>query len=94
MGNKFVTKLIQTFHPTSVFSLHVDLTELKMGVLQHNFTLDLGIGQTKDLLIRMGWNLREEAKLLLPFDECHTPNHLFIMNIIVWCVFTIQQFWL
>ena len=33
---------------------------------------------------RIGWNLKTEAKLLLPFDECPTSDHSFIMNIIVW----------
>lgn len=32
----------------------------------------------------MGWNLREEVKSLPPFDECPTPNHGLVMNIIIW----------
>lgn len=32
----------------------------------------------------MGWNLKEEAELLSPFDECPTTSYFFIMNIIVW----------
>ena len=32
----------------------------------------------------MGWNLKEEAELLPPFDECSTLSYIFIMNIIVW----------
>ena len=36
------------------------------------------------MLKRIEWNLREEAKSLLPFDECPTPQHRFLMNIIIW----------
>lgn len=32
----------------------------------------------------IGWNLREEAKSLPLFDECPTPQHRFLMNIIIW----------
>jgi len=38
----------------------------------------LGEGQTREIL------KREEAKSLPPFDECPTPEHKFLMNIIVW----------
>lgn len=36
------------------------------------------------MLRKMGWNLKEEAKLLPPFDEYPTPHHSHIMNIIAW----------
>ena len=32
----------------------------------------------------IGWNLREEAKSLPPYNECPTPIHTLVMNIIVW----------
>ena len=28
--------------------------------------------------------MREKAKSLAPFDECPTPQHCFLMNIIIW----------
>jgi len=84
MGNKHTKKLIQVFQPTVVFSLHGSSLELEMGVLQHNLTMCLGEGQMKEMLKQIGWNLREEAKSLPPFDECLTPQHLFLMNIIIW----------
>ena len=55
-----------------------------MGVLQHILTISPGERQTRDMLIWIRWSLREEAKLLPPFDGCPTPNHKFLMNIIVW----------
>ena len=84
MGNKPITKLIQMFQPTSVFSLLVVSQEMEMGVLQHNITMILGEGQTKLMLKRIGWNLKEKAKLMPPFDEYPTLNHILLMNIIVW----------
>lgn len=83
MGNKHTTKLKQVFQPTVVFSLHGLSLELEMGVLQHNLTICLGEGQIKEMLKRIGWNLREKAKSPPPFDECPTPQHLFLMNIII-----------
>lgn len=44
----------------------------------------LGEGQMKEMLRWIEWNLKEETKLLPPFDECPTSNHIFLMNIIVW----------
>ena len=32
----------------------------------------------------IGWNLRKEVQPLPPFDESLIPDHLVIMNIIVW----------
>ena len=32
----------------------------------------------------MGWNLREKAKCQTQIEECPTPHHHLIMNIIVW----------
>jgi len=37
-----------------------------------------------ELVKKTGWNLMEEARLLPPFDECPTPNHRLVMNIITW----------
>jgi len=37
-----------------------------------------------ELVRKTGWNLMEEAKYLLSFDECPTPNHCLVMNIITW----------
>ena len=45
-----------------------------MGVLQHNLTMLPREGRTNEMLKRIGGNLREEAKLLPPFDECPTPS--------------------
>lgn len=52
-----------------------------MEVLQHNLTMYPEEGQTKEKLKQIGWNLRDEAKSLLPFDECSTLDHIFLMNI-------------
>ena len=41
-------------------------------------------GQTREMVDRTEWNLREEAESLPPFDDCSTIDHLIIMNIIVW----------
>lgn len=84
MGNKHTTKIIQVFQPTMVFNMHVAVQEMEMGVLQHNLTMLPKEGQTKEMVNWVGWNLREEAKLLPPFDECPTSEHSLIMNIIVW----------
>ena len=84
MGNKPITKLIQVFQPTSVFSLLVVSQEMEMGVLQHSITMILIEGQTKFMVKRIGWYLLEMAKLMPPFDECPTLNHILLMNIIVW----------
>ena len=50
MGNKPITKLIQMFQLTSVFSLLVVSQEMEMEVLQHNITMIPGEGQTKLML--------------------------------------------
>ena len=50
------------------------------GVLQHNLTMLLGEGQSKEMLKQIRWNLREEVKSLPLFDECSNPDHVFIMN--------------
>jgi len=81
MGSKHTTKLIQVFQPNVVFNLHVFSQETEMEVLQHNLTMYPEEGQTKEKLRQIGWNLRDEAKSLLPFHECPTPNHIFLMNI-------------
>ena len=83
-GNKNTTKQIQVFQPYMMFSLLVMSQEMEMWVLQHNVTLIPGERQSLDMLKRIGWNLREEAKLMLPIDKCPTSQHQFIMNIIVW----------
>ncbi|KAL4652518.1 hypothetical protein ACB092_01G239100 [Castanea dentata] len=67
-----------------VFSLHGSLQELEMGLLQHNLTMCLVEGQMKEMLKRIRWNLREEAKSLPPFDEFPTLQHLFLTNVMIW----------
>uniref|UniRef100_A0A7N2LPP0 Uncharacterized protein n=1 Tax=Quercus lobata TaxID=97700 RepID=A0A7N2LPP0_QUELO len=41
-------------------------------------------GQTKEVLAKIGWNLRIEAELLPSFDECPTLDHQLTMNVIIW----------
>ena len=84
MGNWYAMKIIQVFQPTTIFNLHVMAEEKKMGVLEHCIAMMPGIGQTMELVKKTKWNLIEEARLLPPFDECLTPNHWLVMNIIVW----------
>ena len=55
-----------------------------MGVLKHCLTLIPGRSQETKMLEKIGWNLRKEAEVRPPLDECPTPNHHFIMNIIIW----------
>jgi len=55
-----------------------------MGVLEHYLTLCPGRGQTKEVLAKIGWNLRIEAELLPSFDECPTLDHQLTMNVIIW----------
>lgn len=59
-----MAKLVQVFHPSVLFSLLVASQEMEMGVLQ-------------EMLKRTGWSLREEAKLLLAFDECPNLDYIF-----------------
>ena len=84
MRNKPTTKLVQVFQLTVTFNLHVLSQEMEMGVLQHSLTLYPREGQTREVLKWTGWNLRYEAKSMSPFDECPTPNHNFLMNIVIW----------
>lgn len=84
IGNKPSTKLVQVFRPTVCINLHVLAQEMEMGVLHHNMAWFPRKGQTREVLMRTGWNLREEAKLMSPIDECPTPNHCFLMNVIIW----------
>lgn len=83
MANQHTAKLIQVFHPTMYFLLHVIGRVLEMGVIQHCKTLTPGKGQSREMLKLTGWNLMDEAKHLPQFDECPTPFHSLIMNIIV-----------
>ena len=55
-----------------------------MGVLEHCIAMMPRIGQTMELVKKTKWNLMEETRLLPPFDECLTPNHWLVMNIIAW----------
>ena len=57
--------------------------KMEMGVLEHCLTLIPRRGQTSEMLAKIGQNLRKEAELLPPFNECPTPNRLLSMNIIV-----------
>lgn len=43
-----------------------------------------GTNHLKEMMIQMGWNLMEKVKLVPPLNECQTPNHRLVMNIIVW----------
>ena len=72
------------FQPTIIFNLHVRAEEKKIGVLDYYLTMMLGIGQPTELVKKTGWNLVEEARLLPPFDECPTPSHQLVKNIIAW----------
>lgn len=84
MGNRHAIKLLQVFQPIMEFNFHSIATERMMGMLEHCVTLMLGRGQTTEMVKMTGWNLLEEAKLLPLFDECSTPNHCLVMNIIAW----------
>lgn len=66
------------------FNIQSIATEKLMGVLEHCVTMMSGKGQTMEMVRKTKWNLMEEAKYLPPFDECPTPNHCLIMNIIAW----------
>lgn len=84
MGNKLSMKLIQGLQPTRVLNLLVASQEMEMVVFQHNLIMSPSEDQTRDMLRRIEWSLRKEAKPLPLVDECLTPNHNLIMNIIVW----------
>lgn len=84
MENRHCTKLIQVFKPMMVFNLHSIAQELEMGVLEHFLTLNPGRGQEMKMLERIKWNLRKEAEMRPSFDECPTPYHQLVMNIIIW----------
>lgn len=72
-------------------SLHVASQEMEMGMLLHNLSMLLGEKQTRERLKRTGWSLREDVKMLSAFDDCPTPDHIFLMNIIVWnCIGTLK----
>lgn len=43
-----------------------------------------GRGMSAVMLRKTGWNLRKEAELVPTHNECPTPNHQFLMNIIIW----------
>lgn len=58
--------------------------EWNLGVLEYLMTLCPGKGRTKEMMALMGWNLRREAKILPPLDECSTHFHHLTMNNIVW----------
>lgn len=66
------------------FNLHYLITQLEMGILKYCLILMLRRGHSTEMLNRMGWNLKKETKSQPPFDECCTPNHIFVMNIIIW----------
>lgn len=55
-----------------------------MGVLEHYMTLMLGNDHTEELARKTGWNFTEEARLLPPYDECLTPNHYLVINLIAY----------
>jgi len=84
MGNRHYTKLIQVFKPTMVFNLHSIARELEIGVLEHCLTLSPMRGQETKMLEKIRWNLRKGVEVKPPLDECPTPDHHLIMNIIIW----------
>ena len=59
-----------------VFNMHVAVQGMEMGVLSYSLTLLPEEGQRREMVNRIGWILREEAKALLPFEECPTPGVL------------------
>lgn len=59
-----------------VFNMHVAIQGMEMGVLSYSLTLLPEEGQRREMVNRIGWILREEAKALLPFEECPTPGVL------------------
>lgn len=75
--------MILVFQPIVAFNFHVSSQGLEMGGFQHNLTMVLGKGQTKEMILKIRWNLRE-AKLMPPADVCSTSALIFFMNIIVW----------
>lgn len=66
-------KLIQVSRPLMVFNLLMLSQKMETGVLQHNLTQCSEEGQVKEMLKWIKWNLRDEAKLLPPLDECSSP---------------------
>ena len=78
--------------PVSAAQGFLHLTEPEWGMMNnpwwkfvaHCVTMMLGRGQMMELVRKTGWNLMEEAKYLLSFDECPTLNHCLVMNIITW----------
>ena len=83
MGNRHALKILQVFQPILVFNVHVIARE-EVGVLEHWLTMMPGLEQTIELMRKIEWNLMEEARLLSPFNECPTPDHCLVMNIIAW----------
>ena len=62
-----------------MLNLHALAWEVRRGL-----SLNHGFGQLKGLMEMIGWKLRMGAKLLPPANVYLIPNHLFIMNIIIW----------
>ena len=83
-GNWHATKLLQVFQPIKKFNIHSIVIEKMIGVLEHCVTLMPGKGLMKEVVRMTRWNLMKEAKFLPPFDECPTPHHYLVMNIIAW----------
>lgn len=55
-----------------------------MGILEYCLIQMPGKGQMMEMLRRMGWSLKEEDIHQSRADECPTPNHNRVMNIIIW----------
>ena len=70
--------------PMEEFNFHVMVQEVEMRILQHSLILISGRGQMAELIRKIEWNSREEVKSPPPVDECPTPYHSLIMNIIIW----------
>ena len=84
MGNVALKKLIQVFQPNFQFKIAICQRELKMGILEHVVPLIQGTKPSLMLMKETGWSLLEQMRCLPQIDECPTPSHYLIMNIILW----------
>jgi hypothetical protein len=84
MGNVALKKLIQVFQPNFQFKIAICQRELKMGILEHVVSLIQGTNPSLMLMKETGWSLLEQMRCLPQIDECPTPSHHLIMNIILW----------
>lgn len=80
--------LAQPENPIEVLTRRRLLVMMEIGILECGLKLKLklmpGKGQSLGLIRKIGWTLREEARAQQPFDNCSSPHHQLIMNIVVW----------